>query len=42
MHAQEIIATHPHVKGNTNEPLIRASRSATTVRKRALRALTPA
>ena len=22
MHAQEIIATHPHVKGNTNEPLI--------------------
>ena len=22
MHAQEIIATHPQVKGNTNEPLI--------------------
>ena len=22
MHAQEIIATHPHVKGNTNGPLI--------------------
>ena len=23
MHAQEIIGSHPHVKGNTNDPLIR-------------------
>ena len=23
MHVQEMIATHPHVRGNTNEALIR-------------------